>query len=147
VTAPPTATSVAAVDLGSNSFHMVVARAEEGRLTVLDRIKERVQIAAGLDEEGAITEDAQERALACLEKFGQRLRDMPTECVRAVGTNTLRRATNARAFVKRAHRALGHPIEVVSGKEEARLIYLGVAHDTHHGPARRLVVDVGGGST
>jgi exopolyphosphatase/guanosine-5'-triphosphate,3'-diphosphate pyrophosphatase len=126
---------------------MVVARPQKGGLTVLDRIKDRVQVAAGLDRDDVLSEEAMDRAIHCLERFGQRLRDMPSGSVRAVGTNTLRRATNARAFVRRATKALGHPIEVISGKEEARLIYLGVAHDTHHGPSRRLVVDVGGGST
>jgi exopolyphosphatase/guanosine-5'-triphosphate,3'-diphosphate pyrophosphatase len=145
----PTATfpTVAAVDLGSNSFHMVVARRRDGPLAILDRIKERVQIAAGLGEDGTLSEEAQERALQCLARFGQRLKDFPAGSVRAVGTNTLRRARNAEAFVRRASKALGHPVEVVSGREEARLIYVGVAHDVHHGPARRLVIDVGGGST
>jgi exopolyphosphatase/guanosine-5'-triphosphate,3'-diphosphate pyrophosphatase len=139
--------TVAAVDLGSNSFHMVVARRDEGPLAVLDRIKERVQIAAGLGKDGAISEEAQERALACLARFGQRLQSMPPGSVRVVGTNTLRRATNGRAFARLAAKTLGHPVEILSGKEEARLIYVGVAHDVHHGPARRLVIDVGGGST
>jgi len=139
----------AAVDLGSNSFHLLVARVEGDRLVVIDRLKERVRLAAGLGPDGRLSQESQDRALACLDRFGQRLRDMPPGSVRAVGTNTLRRAKNRPAFLEQAHAALGHPIEVVSGREEARLVYLGVAHsvaDPVPG-ARRLVVDIGGGST
>lgn len=136
----------AAVDLGSNSFHMVIARVEED-LRIVDRIKEPVQLASGFDGKNNLDEASQARALACLEKFGQRLRDMRPELVRAVGTNTMRKAKNARAFLVKAQKALGQPIEVVSGREEARLIYLGVAHTVPDAPGRRLVVDVGGGST
>jgi exopolyphosphatase/guanosine-5'-triphosphate,3'-diphosphate pyrophosphatase len=137
----------AAVDLGSNSFHMVIARVEEHDLRIVDRIKEPVQLAGGFDQKNNLTEAAQARAIACLERFGQRLRDMHPDHVRAVGTNTLRKAKNARSFVARAQRALGLPIEVVPGREEARLIYLGVSHTVPDAPGRRLVVDVGGGST
>jgi exopolyphosphatase/guanosine-5'-triphosphate,3'-diphosphate pyrophosphatase len=144
---PPTVRSVAAVDLGSNSFHMVVAKLEDGHLHVLDRLKERVQLAAGMDDEGRLTVEAQRRALACLARFGQRLRDMPGRNVRAVGTNALRRATNATDFLARAEPVIGHAIEVIPGREEARLIYLGVAHSRQDDPGRRLVVDIGGGST
>ncbi len=145
--APPNL--VAAVDLGSNSFHMMVARFDGDRLIVVDRIKERVQLAAGLDAEGRLTPEAQQRGLACLERFGQRLHDMPVGTVRAVGTNTLRRAKNRLTFLVRASHALGHPIEVVSGREEARLVYLGVAQSVADpiAGARRLVIDIGGGST
>jgi exopolyphosphatase / guanosine-5'-triphosphate,3'-diphosphate pyrophosphatase len=139
--------TVAAVDLGSNSFHMVVAVVEEGHVRVLDRLKERVALAAGLDASGNLTEEAQQRALACLARFGQRLRDVPPSNVRAVGTNALRRAKNAPEFLARAEPVLGHAIEVVPGKEEARLIYLGVARSRPDDVGRRLVVDVGGGST
>ena len=120
--------TLAAVDLGSNSFHLLVAKAHQGHLHVLDRLRERVALAEGLDRRKRLTSDAQERALACLERFGQRLRDIPPDAIRAVGTNTLRQATNAREFLVRARNVLGAPIEVVSGLEEARLIYLGVAH-------------------
>lgn len=137
----------AAVDLGSNSFHMVIARVEEHDLRIVDRIKEPVQLAAGFDGRKNLTEDAQARAIACLTRFGQRLRDMHPDHVRAVGTNTMRKAKNARAFLARAQKALGQPIEVVSGREEARLIYLGVSHTVPDAPGRRLVIDVGGGST
>src|SRR5882724_11810582 len=141
------ARAVAAVDLGSNSFHMVVVRVEDGHVHVLDRLKERVALAAGLDDEGNLTGRAQRRALASLERFGQRLRDMRARDVRAVGTNALRRAKNSREFLARAETALGHSIEVIPGREEARLIYLGVAHSRQEDAGRRLVVDIGGGST
>lgn len=138
---------LAAADLGSNSFHLVVARVVDGVPRVVDRLRERIALAAGLDEHDALTPEAQERALTCLARFGQRLRSLGLEDVRAVGTNALRKARNTRAFLKRAERALGHPIEVISGQEEARLIYQGVAHDLPDSPERRLVVDIGGGST
>lgn len=138
---------IAAVDLGSNSFHMVVARRLHGQLVILDRLRETVRLGAGLDEHGRLERDATERALTCLQRFGQRLRDMQAESVRVVGTNTLRRAKRRGAFLDRAREALGHPIEVIAGIEEARLIYLGVAHTTPREPGRRLVVDIGGGST
>jgi exopolyphosphatase/guanosine-5'-triphosphate,3'-diphosphate pyrophosphatase len=138
---------IAAVDLGSNSFHMVVARYSHGQLLIVDRLREPVRLAAGLDEHGRLERDAIERALACLERFGQRLRDMKAESVRVVGTNTLRQAKRRGAFMDRARAALGHPIDVVSGIEEARLIYLGVLHTMPSDPGRRLVADIGGGST
>jgi exopolyphosphatase/guanosine-5'-triphosphate,3'-diphosphate pyrophosphatase len=138
---------IAGVDLGSNSFHMLVARHALGQLTILDRLNEMVRFANALDERGRIIEENAQAALACLQRFGQRLRDMHADSVRAVGTNTFRRAKNAQAFITRAQSTLGHPIEIISGREEARLIYLGVAHTTPMEPGRRLVVDVGGGST
>jgi exopolyphosphatase / guanosine-5'-triphosphate,3'-diphosphate pyrophosphatase len=138
---------IAAVDLGSNSFHMVVARYSHGQLIIQDRLREMVRLAAGLDEQGRLDRTAIEAALACLERFGQRLRDMKAESVRVVGTNTLRRAKRKGAFLDRARAALGHPIEIISGIEEARLIYLGVAQTMPSEPGRRLVVDIGGGST
>src|SRR5688500_17958007 len=138
---------IAAVDLGSNSFHMIVAQAERGQLRLVDRLRERVALASGLDDAKQLTAAACGRALACLERFGQRLRTLPRGSVRAVGTNTLRQARNARAFLARAERALGHPIEIISGREEARLIYLGVARSVEQDGGRRLVVDIGGGST
>jgi exopolyphosphatase/guanosine-5'-triphosphate,3'-diphosphate pyrophosphatase len=138
---------VAAVDLGSNSFHMVVARMVGGQPHVLDRLRERVVLAAGLDKQKKLSAEIQEKALAVLRRFGQRLADQPAGSVRAVGTNALRQATNARSFLLRARRELGHPIEVISGREEARLIYLGVAHSLADDAGRRLVVDIGGGST
>lgn len=138
---------IAAVDLGSNSFHMVVARHSHGQLIILDRLRESVRLGAGLDEQGRLKREAIDVALACLERFGQRLRDMRAESVRVVGTNTLRKAKRRGAFLDRASSALGHPIEVISGIEEARLIYLGVANTMPSEPGRRLVADIGGGST
>jgi exopolyphosphatase / guanosine-5'-triphosphate,3'-diphosphate pyrophosphatase len=138
---------IAAVDLGSNSFHMIVARYSHGQLIILDRLREMVRLGAGLDEQGRLTREATEAALACLQRFGQRLHDMKAESVRVVGTNTLRRARRKGAFLDRARSALGQPIEIISGIEEARLIYLGVAHTMPNEPGRRLVVDIGGGST
>lgn len=138
---------IAAVDLGSNSFHMIVARLSGGDPQVVDRLRESVRLGAGLDEQGNLSNEAQLRALACLRRFGQRLQGVPRGSVRAVGTNTLRKAKNAREFIAAAELALGHSIEVVSGIEEARLIYLGVAHSLADDGARRLVIDIGGGST
>ncbi|RPI14903.1 MAG: exopolyphosphatase [Lysobacterales bacterium] len=138
---------LAAVDLGSNSFHMLVARYSHGQLVIVDRLREMVRLAAGLDEHDRLSRDSVNRAHACLERFGQRLRDMKAERVRVVGTNTLRKAKRKGAFLDRAREALGHPIEIISGVEEARLIYLGVAHTTPSDGGHRLVVDIGGGST
>jgi exopolyphosphatase/guanosine-5'-triphosphate,3'-diphosphate pyrophosphatase len=140
--------TVAAVDLGSNSFHLIVARLSPGELKTMDRLKEMVRLAGGLRRDKSLDPDTQERALGCLERFGQRLRELPPDRVRVVGTNTLRSARNADDFLARAELALGHPIEVVAGVEEARLIYLGVAHSLAVSPdSRRLVMDIGGGST
>lgn len=141
------ADQLAAVDLGSNSFHMLIARARGGQLEVIDRMKERVQLAAGFDARNNLTHEAQARGLTVLERFGQRLAALESVHVRAVGTNTLRKAKNARQFITAAQRALGHPIEVISGTEEARIIYLGVAHSLADDSGRRLVIDIGGGST
>jgi exopolyphosphatase / guanosine-5'-triphosphate,3'-diphosphate pyrophosphatase len=139
--------SLAAVDLGSNSFHMVVARWQRGRLHVIDRLRDSVRLGAGLNADGSLKADARERALLCLSRFGQRLRGLESRHVRAVATNTVRRLRAPQAFLITAETALGHPISVVSGREEARLIYLGVARDLPANGERRLVVDIGGGST
>ncbi len=144
---PARAKQLAAVDLGSNSFHMMIARVRGGQLELIDRLKERVQMAAGFDEANNLTDEAMARGLACLERFGQRLADLDSVDVRAVGTNTLRKAKNAAEFVDRAEVALGHPIDIISGHEEARIIYLGVAHSLADDVGRRLVIDIGGGST
>ncbi|MGH8548302.1 MAG: exopolyphosphatase [Methylococcales bacterium] len=139
--------TVAAVDLGSNSFHMIVSKLQDGQLHTIDRMRETVRLAAGLDLRRRLTDTARERAIGCLHRFGQRLREMPRGSVRAVGTNTLRRAKNTADFLREAVTALGHPIEIISGIEEARLIYLGVAQSLEPGPQKRLVIDIGGGST
>ncbi|HEX7479063.1 MAG TPA: exopolyphosphatase [Polyangiales bacterium] len=143
----PATQTLAAIDLGSNSFHMVVARVVDGQLVLVDRMKEMVQLGAGLDDARRLATDAQLRALGCLERMGQRVRALPQECVRVVGTNTLRVARNAEDFLEKAAQALGQPIEIISGIEEARLIYSGVAHGLGPKDERRLVVDIGGGST
>ena len=139
--------SLAAVDLGSNSFHMVIARVDHGSIQIVDRLREPVRLAMGFQEDGSLDEASQERAIKCLTLFGQRLRDFGAEQVRAVGTNALRRARNSRSVLRRAREALGHRIDIIPGREEARLIYLGVSHGIAGAPARRIVVDIGGGST
>ena len=135
------------MDLGSNSFHMVVARHSHGQLVIIDRLREMVRLAAGVAENGRIDKEVAARALACLERFGQRLRDIRADSVRVVGTNALRLAHRKQAFLERAREALGHPIEIIGGMEEARLIYSGVAHSMPSESGKRLVVDIGGGST
>jgi exopolyphosphatase/guanosine-5'-triphosphate,3'-diphosphate pyrophosphatase len=145
--ARPVPDVLAAVDLGSNSFHMVVARYTHGQLVIIDRLREMVRLAAGVAENGRIDKEAAARAIACLQRFGQRLRDMRADSVRVVGTNALRLAHRKQAFLERAREALGHPIEIIAGMEEARLIYSGVAHTMPSEPGKRLVVDIGGGST
>jgi exopolyphosphatase/guanosine-5'-triphosphate,3'-diphosphate pyrophosphatase len=139
--------TLAAVDLGSNSFHMIVAQSRDGHLQIIDRLREMVRLGEGLTDDKQLQPEVAQRALDCLERFGQRVRAMHQGCVRAVGTNTLRQVRDGGAFLEQAQRALGHPIEVIAGREEARLIYLGVAHGLEAGNARRLVVDIGGGST
>lgn len=139
--------TLAAVDLGSNSFRLEVARVAGDQLYPLDSLKETVRLAGGLSDDKQLDEVTQARALACLRRFGERLRGLAPDTVRCVGTSTLRVARNAAAFIREAETALGHPIEIVAGREEARLIYLGVAHSLPASPDRRLVVDVGGGST
>ena len=139
--------TIAAVDLGSNSFHLQIARVVDEQVYELDSIKETVRLAAGLDDAKRLTEAAQETALACLGQFGERLRGFAPDNVRAVGTNALRIARNSRTFIARAERVLGFPIEIIAGREEARLIYLGVAHSLPQSDDNRLVVDIGGGST
>lgn len=126
---------------------MVVARYSHGQLVVIDRLREMVRLAEGVEANGRIDKDVAARALACLQRFGQRLRDMKASSVRVVGTNALRLARRKQAFLERAREALGHPIEIISGMEEARLIYCGVAQTMPSEPGRRLVVDIGGGST
>lgn len=140
-------TIVAAVDLGSNSFHMLVARAGESGLQVIDRLREPVRLAQGLTADKTLSKQAEARALDCLERFGQRLKDIPPHRVRIVGTNTLRRLRRARHFIAQAEACLGHRVEVIAGVEEARLIYGGVTHGLPANGSRRLVVDIGGGST
>ena len=139
--------TLAAIDLGSNSFHCQVARIVDDQIYPLDSLREPIRLGGGLDENKLLDAASQERALACLQRFGERLRGFDRRAVRAVGTNTLRVAKNARAFLRVAQAALGFPIEVIAGREEARLIYIGVEHSLPPTKERRLVVDIGGGST
>jgi len=137
----------AAVDLGSNSFHMLVARRENGELRVIDRIREMVRIAGGLDAEGKLDEATRSRALECLARFGQRLAEIPDHQARAVGTQTFRRLKNPQHFLVVAETALGCPIDIISGREEARVVWLGVSEGTSFADRSRMVIDIGGGST
>ena len=139
--------TLAAVDLGSNSLHLFIGRVVDGQIYPLDSLREAVRLGAGLTADKRIDRATQARALETLGKFGERLRGFPRQAVRAVGTNALRVAKNAPQFLREARAALGFPIEVIAGREEARLIYLGVAHTLPKAEHRRLVVDVGGGST
>ncbi len=138
---------IAAIDLGSNSFHMVLAKADHGELRILERLGDKVQLAAGIDEQRLLSEEAMQRGLDCLRRFAQLTASLPEGAVRVVGTNALREAHNRGEFIHRAEEVLGHPVEVISGREEARLIYLGVSHSIADTPGKRLVADIGGGST
>jgi exopolyphosphatase/guanosine-5'-triphosphate,3'-diphosphate pyrophosphatase len=151
MTGMPASSLLAAVDLGSNSFRLVVGRVESTplgeQIRPVDQLKETVRLAAGLGAGNRLTPAAQERAVDALRRFGERLRVFSPDRVRAVATNTFRIATDAREFLERAQDALGFPIEVIAGREEARLIYLGAAHALPVDGRRRLVIDIGGGST
>lgn len=138
---------LASVDLGSNSFRLQICRNNNGQLQVVDSIKEMVRFAAGLDEHKNLDLASQERALSCLSKFGERLRGFSPEQVRVVATNTFRVAKNINQFIPKAEAALGFPIEVIAGREEARLIYTGVVHTLPPNGEKMLVIDIGGGST
>ena len=137
---------IAAIDLGSNSFHMVVAKVVGSDLQLVSRHKQRVRLASGLDSELNLSHAAMERGLECLAMFAERLQGFEASNVRIAATHTLRRANNAHLFIKRAKEVLPFPIEIIPGEEEARLIYLGVAH-TQAESNSKLVVDIGGGST
>lgn len=137
----------AAIDLGSNSFHLLVVRQREGRLQVLDKHREMVRLAAGLDQRGFLNEESRQRGLACLSRFAERVRNIPRHNLRVVGTNALRRARNSSDFINRAEELIGRPVEIISGREEARLIFSGVSYAIENHLQRRLVVDIGGGST
>ncbi|MCK8254914.1 exopolyphosphatase [Erwinia amylovora] len=136
----------AAIDLGSNSFHMVIARVVDGAMQVLGRLKQRVHLADGLDSHNVLSEDAIQRGLGCLALFAERLQSFSPTNVTIVGTHTLREAANAQEFLQRAAEVIPYPIEVISGNEEARLIFMGVEH-TQPEKGRKLVIDIGGGST
>lgn len=139
--------TLAAVDLGSNSFHLQIGRVVDDQIYLLDGLREQVRLGAGLTRDKRIDRATQVRALDALRRFSDRLRGFPDEAVRVVGTNALRVAKNSRQFLAEAKEALGFPIEVIGGREEARLIYLGVAHSLPLSRDKRLVMDIGGGST
>ena len=139
--------TLAAVDLGSNSFHLQIGRVVDDQIYLLDSLREPVRLGGGFTRDGRIDRATQLRALEALGRFGERLRGFPRTAVRAVGTNALRVAKNADQFIAEAREALGFPIEVIFGREEARLIHLGVSHSLPPSPDRRLVIDIGGGST
>lgn len=138
---------IAAIDLGSNSFRLQIGRIVNDQIYPLDGIKEAVRLAAGLSPDRMLDAAAQFRGISALRCFNERIRDYPPEAVRAVATNTLRVAKNAPHFLVQAEAALGFPIEVIAGREEARLIYVGVAHTLPNPHKQQLVVDIGGGST
>jgi exopolyphosphatase / guanosine-5'-triphosphate,3'-diphosphate pyrophosphatase len=135
------------VDLGSNSFQLLIAKYSHGQLLIVDRLREMVRLAAGLDDAQQLDEASKDRAYACLARFGERLRDIPAARLRAVGTNTLRKARNPKAFLSKAQRLLGHEIDIISGVEEARLIYVGVSRTLPAIRGEQLFIDIGGGST
>lgn len=145
-TPSPHTSLLAAIDLGSNSFRLEIAQISPGRYKRIDYLKETVRLGGGLDAQGLLSEAAMQRGLACLNRFAQRLSGIAAPQVRAVATQTLREARNRDAFLERAQAVLGHPIEVISGREEARLIYAGVAR-LQPSDQPRLVVDIGGRST
>lgn len=138
---------LAAIDLGSNSFHMVVARVAQNEVRRVSRLSEKVHLGASLNKNNCLTDEGQQRALACLERFAQQIDGIDASRVRVVGTNTLRAAKNGDVFRQKAEKVLACPIEVISGREEARLIYLGVSHSLADDGEQRLVIDIGGGST
>lgn len=142
----PDGSLLAAIDLGSNSFHLIIARVEHGELRTVETLAEKVQLGAGLEND-RLSDAAIERGLDCLARFGQVLGQFTTERVRVVGTHALRVAENRRAFTVPARKVLGTPVEVIYGSEEARLVYLGVAHSLADDAQSRLVIDIGGGST
>ena len=143
----PAPETLAVVDMGSNSFRLEVGRVEGDQIFRLDTWRENLRIGASIDERGRLVPDARRAALACLARFGERIKGLHPSAVRAVATNTFRVATNAAAFMPQAERALGFPIDIITGHEEARLIYNGVAHVLPASAESRLVIDIGGGST
>ena len=142
----PDGSQLAAVDLGSNSFHLIIARIEHGEMRPVEVLAEKVQLGAGLVK-GRLTPEAIQPGLECLSRFAQALESIEPERIRVVGTNALRQAKNRREFTEPARRLLGCPVDVIYGREEARLVYLGVAHTLADDAQSRLVIDIGGGST
>lgn len=142
----PEGSLLAAVDLGSNSFHLIIAKIEHGEMRPVEVLAEKVQLGAGL-EKNRLSQEAIDRGLACLARFAQLLESVEPERIRVVGTNALRIAKNRNEFTKPAKRILGTRVDVIYGREEARLVYLGVAHSLADDAQSRLVIDIGGGST
>ncbi|MFO0124079.1 MAG: exopolyphosphatase, partial [Inhella sp.] len=140
------ADALAAIDLGSNSFRLEIARLRGGDYKTLLYRKEPVRLGAGLDAQGRLTPEALQRGLDCLARFGGELRGFAPQRLRAVATQTLREAQNRDEFLVRAQEVLGVPVEVIAGREEARIIYRGVSR-LQPDPATRLVIDIGGRST
>ncbi|MFM1911223.1 MAG: exopolyphosphatase [Pseudomonadota bacterium] len=147
VNSKPTFSEIAAVDLGSNSFRLQLARVVDDHLIFHDSLREVVRLGAGLSDDKTLSDEALARAVDCLKRFGERLRGLPPQAVRAVATNTFRVAKNAPALLKAAQEALGFPIEIIAGREEARMIFVGVSHSLPKADHKRLVIDIGGGST
>ncbi len=143
----PNFSEIAAVDLGSNSFRLQLARIVNGRLVFHDSLREVIRLGAGLDKDNNLDQVAQRRAIDCLKRFSERLRGLPPQAVRAVATNTFRVAKNATELLAEAQAALGFPIEIIAGIEEARMIFIGVSHSLPIASHKRLVIDIGGGST
>jgi exopolyphosphatase/guanosine-5'-triphosphate,3'-diphosphate pyrophosphatase len=143
----PVFPEIAAVDLGSNSFRLQLARVVDDQLIFHDSLREAVRLGAGLGKDKQLDADAQKRAIDCLKRFGERLRGLPPQAVRAVATNTFRVAKNSAQLLQQAQEALGFPIEIIAGREEARMIFVGVSHDLPPATHKRLVIDIGGGST
>ncbi len=137
----------AAIDLGSNSFHLLVATFKSGQIYPIDSVKHMVRLAAGLDAEKNISADYLTKAYESLKSMSERIQNIPNNHIRIVGTNTLRVARNSSLFLEQAEKILDHEIEIISGREEARMLYLGVAQSTSDNPSRKLVMDIGGGST
>ena len=144
---PPSENTFAVLDLGSNSFHMLVAKLnDDNTLQLIDKLKDKVRLAGGLNEGKYLSDEIQQRAFKHFAEYADRLREIPSQQVRVVATDTFRRAKNGAAFLERSEAVLGFPIEIISGLEEARLIHKGVSHD-FPSSKRRLIIDIGGGST
>jgi exopolyphosphatase/guanosine-5'-triphosphate,3'-diphosphate pyrophosphatase len=143
----PKFSEIAAIDLGSNSFRLQLAKVVDDHLIFHDSMRELVRLGAGLSEDKTLNKETQKRAIECLKRFGERLRGLPPQAVRAVATNTFRVAKNAPELLKAAEEALGFPIEIIAGREEARMIFVGVSHGLPKAEHKRLVIDIGGGST
>lgn len=138
---------LAAIDLGSNSFHLIVATLEDNNFKIIDSVKEMVRLGEGLDKNNVLSQEKIDQAVDCLKIFGQRIKGFSFRNVQCAGTNTLRKAQNSYDFIQQAQQALGFPISIIGGREEARLVYQGVSRSIAQIVDKRLVIDIGGGST